>query len=172
MGRVSRRGLIRKVAIIVLVLAALGSCGLWVAAYTIVGEGFEEYEGIHGVSVTFRHSNGHWGLAATDIFGELGVISITRIDDSLVVPERLHGFAGFEMHIWAYRAPPWGRVLSRSFYMPLWAPPLLFAAYPAVAFVRGPLRRWRRRRKGQCVTCGYNLTGNTSGRCPECGEAV
>lgn len=23
---------------------------------------------------------------------------------------------------------------------------------------------------GQCVHCGYDLTGNTSGRCPECGE--
>lgn len=23
-----------------------------------------------------------------------------------------------------------------------------------------------------CVCCGYNLTGNTSGRCPECGEVV
>ncbi len=23
-----------------------------------------------------------------------------------------------------------------------------------------------------CCRCGYNLTGNVSGRCPECGEAV
>ena len=23
---------------------------------------------------------------------------------------------------------------------------------------------------GHCLTCGYNLTGNTSGKCPECGE--
>ena len=23
-----------------------------------------------------------------------------------------------------------------------------------------------------CIYCGYDLTGNTSGRCPECGEAV
>lgn len=25
---------------------------------------------------------------------------------------------------------------------------------------------------GHCATCGYDLTGNTSGRCPECGEPV
>ncbi len=30
----------------------------------------------------------------------------------------------------------------------------------------------RRRRSGLCVKCGYNLTGNVSGRCPECGEAT
>ncbi|HVP13635.1 MAG TPA: hypothetical protein VMV94_20845 [Phycisphaerae bacterium] len=26
--------------------------------------------------------------------------------------------------------------------------------------------------EGFCKTCGYNLTGNTSGRCPECGTAI
>ena len=29
-----------------------------------------------------------------------------------------------------------------------------------------------RRRRGQCVRCGYDLTGNTSGTCPECGTAA
>lgn len=27
----------------------------------------------------------------------------------------------------------------------------------------------RRAREGCCLQCGYNLTGNVSGRCPECG---
>ena len=48
---------------------------------------------------------------------------------------------------------------------------LLFASYPALAFIRGPLRRWRRQRKGLCLRCGYNLEGNVSGTCSECGEA-
>jgi len=30
-------------------------------------------------------------------------------------------------------------------------------------------RRRRRIRIGACPTCGYNLTGNVSGTCPECG---
>jgi hypothetical protein len=30
----------------------------------------------------------------------------------------------------------------------------------------------RRRRLGPCLRCGYDLTGNSSGRCPECGSAV
>jgi hypothetical protein len=25
---------------------------------------------------------------------------------------------------------------------------------------------------GYCVSCGYNLAGNVSGKCPECGKAV
>jgi hypothetical protein len=34
-------------------------------------------------------------------------------------------------------------------------------------------RRYRRRlRRGNCLRCGYDLTGNTSGLCPECGTRV
>lgn len=29
----------------------------------------------------------------------------------------------------------------------------------------------RHRMPGHCARCGYNLVGNTSGRCPECGTA-
>ena len=54
--------------------------------------------------------------------------------------------------------------------MPFWVPFALFTAYPAIAFVRGPVRRWRRRRKGWCINCAYDLTGNVSGVCPECGK--
>lgn len=28
------------------------------------------------------------------------------------------------------------------------------------------------RRRGLCLACGYNLTGNISGTCPECGQNV
>ena len=49
---------------------------------------------------------------------------------------------------------------------------LLFGSYPLIAFIRGPLRRWRRRKRGKCQNCGYNLTGNVTGVCSECGTAV
>ena len=53
--------------------------------------------------------------------------------------------------------------------IPLWRVAILLAAYPAIALIRGPLRRWRRKKRGQCLKCGYDLTGNESGVCPECG---
>jgi hypothetical protein len=58
---------------------------------------------------------------------------------------------------------------------PLWLPVILFAFLPIRAFIRGPIarRRLRRRRDlGQCIGCGYDLTGNVSGVCPECGAAI
>lgn len=33
-------------------------------------------------------------------------------------------------------------------------------------------RREERRANGQCVECGYSLTGNRSGVCPECGRRI
>ena len=33
-------------------------------------------------------------------------------------------------------------------------------------------REWRRKPFGHCQKCGYNLTGNTSGVCPECGRSI
>ena len=51
---------------------------------------------------------------------------------------------------------------------PLWALALLTGALPAARLYR---RTRFRRRPGQCAECGYDLTGNVSGVCPECGTA-
>jgi hypothetical protein len=54
----------------------------------------------------------------------------------------------------------------------LWLVPLLvgFCMFMAGWRARGPVRRLRRRQRGLCVGCGYDLTGNVSGACPECGQ--
>jgi hypothetical protein len=54
----------------------------------------------------------------------------------------------------------------------LWLPLVLLLIYPAIAFIRGPVRRWHRRRNNRCVACGYDLMGNVTGICPECATAV
>jgi hypothetical protein len=66
---------------------------------------------------------------------------------------------------------PFNRVTLRQVWLPLWliASALLFL--PVVRTLIG-FRSWRRSRKGCCPFCGYNLTGNTSGACPECGAQI
>ena len=46
------------------------------------------------------------------------------------------------------------------------------AAVPLVLSTIGAVRRRRRDRRHLCRSCGYDLTGNVSGVCPECGISV
>lgn len=52
--------------------------------------------------------------------------------------------------------------------VPFWMVSLVTLIYPLIVF-RRRLRQRHRRRRGACLACGYNLTGNVSGVCPECG---
>lgn len=59
--------------------------------------------------------------------------------------------------------------------MPIWPGfainTLIFALVPALLWLPlGPLKRARRRRRGRCVSCGYDLSGITGKSCPECGN--
>ena len=67
------------------------------------------------------------------------------------------------------RAPPPARAFLTTYKatLPLWLPFLIFALPTAILWYRD--RRLHRRATGQCETCGYNLTGNVSNKCPECG---
>ena len=85
-----------------------------------------------------------------------------------------HQFAlSFRKNILTQRSPLWMRrsAVLWCLAVPLWHLFLLFAAYPTLAFIRGPLRRYRRRKRGLCVGCGYDLRGSP-GRCPECGTEI
>lgn len=52
--------------------------------------------------------------------------------------------------------------------IPLWIPTIVSIVF-AIASLMG-CRLFPRPRKGHCAFCGYNLTGNTSRKCPECGK--
>ena len=84
---------------------------------------------------------------------------------------------------WGHRADWfWGVEYSRlSFQKPLltdrliWLPDWLLATALAVlpiCWIATTSIGWRRSRRNRCRTCGYNLTANTSGVCPECGTPV
>ncbi len=56
-----------------------------------------------------------------------------------------------------------------TFHVPILAPLGIVLIASAILFV---IERRRRPLPGHCSTCRYDLTGNTSGVCPECGAKV
>lgn len=75
-----------------------------------------------------------------------------------------------------YWRKPASQSLSKSCRMsliagPVWPIPILFAAI--LAFIALKRRKARRARPQlACRACWYDLRGNTSGRCPECGSSI
>ena len=54
---------------------------------------------------------------------------------------------------------------------PLWLLVMLTAILPSLRAIRF-VQRHRIHKLHHCLSCGYNLTGNVSGVCPECGTPV
>jgi hypothetical protein len=94
-----------------------------------------------------------------------------------------HGYDSWDRYDWTFRpswSTRWGQgsdaeIYSDHYqyfwYVPFWKPTLLFGAAPALWLWSA----WRRRspyKIGFCRRCGYNLTGNLSGVCPECGTPI
>ena len=59
-----------------------------------------------------------------------------------------------------------------SLEFPIWFPLALLSILPLLWGCRMMVSRLRQPREGLCVTCSYDLTGNTSRVCPECGIAI
>jgi hypothetical protein len=63
-----------------------------------------------------------------------------------------------------------GVLSARYAVLPYWFLSAVTALLPSLQVWRWAVGRWRNsRRPGACRQCGYDLTGNTSGVCPECG---
>lgn len=87
------------------------------------------------------------------------------------VRQQWHGFQLLRGRMYAQPANTYETTLH-ALTLPRWVAVILLASYPVVALIRGPGRRWQRRRGGRCLKCAYNLTGNTTGVCSECGTRV
>ena len=162
--------MIRKVIIVVLTLAAVGTGVLWFAGCTVHGQEFRQFDLGAGISHVIQCGTTAYHFVATK--GTLAFQVSRRADAVKAGPLRAYSFAGFSVESYSRAVPPWGPSSNWLIRLPLWALFTLFAAYPSIAFIRGPLRRWRRGKRGSCLKCGYDLTGNVSGVCSECGTKV
>lgn len=54
--------------------------------------------------------------------------------------------------------------------IPIWLVVVASLAWPGFVILRTRMQRAGRCRRGECLACGYDLQGNVSGQCPECGN--
>ena len=173
-----------KVVIVVLTVGALGTIAIWVGTYHYYLLRWQSITtpqlpvlivGCHAGRCTFN-----WWSDAHDVkiprsrgrgfaFGGfvLGTVHHATAG-STALPA---GFTILRVNGFRHRSlgsVQLSNVKRTCVQFPFWFAFAALAAYPTLAFIRGPLRRYRRRRKGLCVGCGYNLTGLTEPRCPEC----
>lgn len=157
--------MIRKTLIVLLTILAGGIVGLQIASFGPAGWKINR-------EVLHTGSQMYWALCEGCVCVGWTTVESNRPADPWWSLGPFEYSVSAEMRFWFGNGPWPPRRFGHCLKFPLWFPFLLFAAYPALAFIRGPWRRHRRQRKGLCLKCGYDLTGNTSGRCPECGEAV
>jgi hypothetical protein len=119
----------------------------------------------------------HKGADEEDIFEvELsrGTLCFRHVDSDASWPRTWDPFWDFawnDRYELAWTVPHVADTAQSSFghwqeiRVPLWTP-FLLTFVPTALLAR---RVRRRKPPGHCQQCGYNLTGNVSGRCPECG---
>ncbi len=119
------------------------------------------------VSYRWSFAASAWGWGGVSTCGILSAVELLFDEEQascFVVPS-----SGCADEDWGLTWPEfwstdWGVSSSQ---VPFWFPFLLIAAPTGILWYRDR----HHIQPGHCQKCGYNLTGNTSGKCPECGTA-
>ena len=102
----------------------------------------------------------------TNVFSLMGIVlqsSPVQVRyPTLQTPEKLH----------AVRST---RLYRYSVQLPMWIAAILFLLYPltgAGKYIIVRAKKNRRRRRGRCVECGYDIRGSPGACCSECGSPI
>ncbi|GMU83865.1 MAG: hypothetical protein AMXMBFR47_37350 [Planctomycetota bacterium] len=130
------------------------------AAWLLATRGWLVYD--NGVGTQYTVSDGAlWTLSAEP--GEFPYLGMSPFLHARWVDGNSYRFVQFLCpHTESNAVSTWGT--WSAWVMPLWLP-----LVPPLALI---LALRRRSPPGSCLRCGYNLTGNVSGRCPECGTLL
>ena len=169
------RRILFKPIVVYCCMGCIASAGLWIRSYRY-------WDGFHVV-----WSNGNQ-LGIDTSFGAFGFrffrlqegfsfsgVEITKWGSRSIAgarPMRGDRYASFD---WTRTTP--SPLLQRGYtqmtqlHVPYWGVFTLCLTGLLVTFVRA-YRRLQQSTVNICVQCGYNLTGNVSGICPECGNEI
>ncbi len=123
----------------------------------------------------YFHLEARNGTAAVYYYDERYVGAQVQVQGFEAVPQRPsnHWFRRFNLGsvLVEFGGSTWiGSVITE---VRLWFSTTVLGGLAAmILLLRYRSRRRFRRRTGLCMACGYDLTGNASGACPECGRAM
>jgi hypothetical protein len=143
-------------------LLCLASVGLWVRSYWLYDE------------IAISHRSSLWqsnGRIGVDIW--LLSTKIAAYESGATNEDWFHGLIQYKSQrllgfCW-FRGPL--QPLQSAASAPDWFVVILTAILPA-AWIAKRLSKARQRGHRLCLICSYNLTGNSTGVCPECGTPV
>lgn len=161
--------MIRRILLIMTITGLVASIGVWIVSYCY-WNGIEAY----------RQSPGEFGFVAIDgRFAIMHWMSVTDEVDAMIFETesgwKIEPIQDADTIIWMKFFSPAFAYSSNGNWWRLQFP--VYVLVTPFTVLLGVLsipwwRRLRRRRRGCCLACGYDLTGNVSGACPECGAAV
>lgn len=99
------------------------------------------------------------------------VYQLADIGQRTLIPRRS---TSFDVGTNFFGKDSFGLAMTGTFFqIPFWFVHLLLLSYPTLLLLRCTLL-WMRGRTlpNPCINCGYNLTGNVTGTCPECGKEM
>ena len=111
---------------------------------------------------------GEWWVTAVP--PENAAVWAEKMPVGLYRPIQAVQYGGFKWETKLFRTGPFGGDWD-TLVIPSWLIVIVSSILPGRSAFRWFLVR-QRRLKNRCPVCGYNLTANTSGVCPECGTAV
>ena len=141
---------------VVSVLLMLATVGLWVRSYFVVDVIWLSKKIIHFQGVPMDR-----GLSARSAIG--GIHFSDGFYNLFNDPWR----SSYKPHAIGVHWSQATRTPDTDFIIPHWFLTLIFAILPTIW-----LYKWNKRRKlgpNACPSCGYDLSGNETGVCPECG---
>ena len=149
-----------KKVTVLLALLVLATTGCWMASFLW--------------PVKWSHKRSH-----TVLFIRSGILEVLYDQHGRYtgpcVPPRAHvrGYTGFGVEYLAFDpVTKDDNFKFRRWRVSLWPIILLLVVSQLLLMRRTVFLPHRRRMRGMCTRCGYDLTGNTSGVCPECGTTI
>ena len=149
-------------------LLVLGTVGLWVDSSAYVNSVYFNFADYYSVSFDWEQGKSEFAIILRERQIDSG-LEMYRIESG--GSSRVPPYSGIEWTVMNFslrwNADYVGNARVYGVTIPLWFLTLISTILPAIW-----LFKWNRRRKlspNACPACGYDLTGNETGECPECG---